>query len=180
MNTEVGFAWTLIESYALKFNGNFKDKALFVDHPINENSPNWNLYRLSKSRMSRIRDKSTYWRATCDFQKSGVDYRDYVRAKVSDVDLVVYSGEGTCAKVEYINLRGHVGVGVTVGFWNSARYHFHTDSTYTGCSFDARSGVASSEDNWGFYHNTNSAFRCTSSSEATTQFWYGEYIKIKE
>jgi hypothetical protein len=169
-----------MESYALKFSGNFYNKALFVDLPINENSPNWNLYRLSKSRMSRIRDKSTYWRATCDFQKHGVDYRDYARAKVSDIDPIVYSGGGTCAKVEYINIRGHVGVGVTVPFWNTNAFHFHTDSSAKLCEYDATSGAVPSEDNWGYYQARNNGFRCTSSDDATTQFWYGDYIKIKE
>ena len=183
MNTEVGFAWTLIESYALKYNSNFAKKALNVDYPVNENSPNWNLYRLSKPRMSRIRDKSTYWRATCEFHKTGVDYRDYVRAKISDVDPIVYSGEGVCKKVEYINIRGHIGVGVTVGFWNSGSYrdHFHVDSSRdVGCTFNARSGAVSSEDNWGLYQYRNSKFRCASSNEATTQYWYGDYIKVRE
>lgn len=54
MNTEVGFAYTLIESFALKHNNYFIRKALYIDYPANENSPNWNIYRLSKARMSGI------------------------------------------------------------------------------------------------------------------------------
>ena len=87
--------------------------------PINENSPNWNMYRLSLGRMSRIRDvvPFTYWRATCEFPIAGIDYRDYVRAKLADVDPMTCNGAKDCKTVEYrdINIRGHVGVRTTVG-----------------------------------------------------------------
>ena len=54
------------------------------------------------------RDYSTYWRATCEFPSVGIDYRDYVRAKLADVDPVTYSESESCKTVEYINIRGHV------------------------------------------------------------------------
>ena len=89
---------------------------LVVDWPIKENSPNWNMYRLSLGRMSRIRDVPfTYWRATCEFPFAGIDYRDYVRAKLADVDPMTCNGARDCKTVEYINIRGHVGVRTTVG-----------------------------------------------------------------
>jgi hypothetical protein len=80
----------------------------------------------------------------------------------------MYSGEGTCGKVEYINIRDHVGVGVSVSFWNSDTFHFHTDSSLKLCEYDATSGAVSSEGNWGYYQARNSGFKCTSSDDATT------------
>jgi hypothetical protein len=177
INTEIGFAWTLIESVALKHNSLVATKAFFADWPINENSPNWNVYRLSLGRMSRIRDHSTYWRATCEFPSKGIDYRDYVRAKLSDVDPVTYNGNGICKAVEYISLRDHVGVKTSVAFWNSNSCHMHTDSSSVGCSFKPNVGATSSEDNWGFYGAVNPKFRCTAKAESTTQFWMGDYVK---
>ena len=176
INTEVGFAWTLIESVVLKLKSLVYNKALFVDWPINENSPNWNIYRLSLGRMSRIRDHSTYWRATCEFPSAGIDYSDYVRAKLSDVDPVTYNGAGTCKTVEYINIRGHAGVRTTAPFWNNNAYHMHLSAS-SSCGFNANAGAVSSEDSWGYYRSTNPKFRCTASAESTTQFWMGDYVK---
>ena len=176
INTEVGFAWTLIESVVFKHNSFVNVKSFTVDWPINENSPNWNVYRLSLGRMSRIRDYSTYWRATCEFPSVGIDYRDYVRAKLADVDPVTYSESGSCKTVEYINIRGHVGVRTTVPFWNSG-HHMHTDSSRTHCGFKAAAGGLSDEDNWGYYVTSNPKFRCTARAESTTQFWMGDYVK---
>ncbi|XP_062503570.1 uncharacterized protein LOC134180440 isoform X2 [Corticium candelabrum] len=156
MNTEIGFAYTLIESFALKHNSFFRSKSLTVNWPINENSPNWNMYRLSHSRMSRIRDRSTYWRATCNFPSVGIDYQDYVRARITEVDPTKQTLSATCKKVEYINLRGHLGLQTTVPFWNSA---------------------VNSEDNWGYYGTVNPKFRCTATAESTTQYWMGDYIR---
>jgi hypothetical protein len=59
--------------------------------------------------MSNIWDKLTYWRATCDFPKDGVDYVLYI-------DPIVFSRAGTCSKVEFINIRGHMGLGVQFHF----------------------------------------------------------------
>ena len=177
MNTEIGFAYTLIESFALKHNSFFRSKSLTVNWPINENSPNWNMYRLSHSRMSRIRDRSTYWRATCNFPSVGIDYQDYVRARITEVDPTKQTLSATCKKVEYINLRGHLGLQTTVPFWNSNGVHMHTDSSNTKCAFKPNTGAVNSEDNWGYYGTVNPKFRCTATAESTTQYWMGDYIR---
>ena len=178
INTEIGFAYTLIESFTLKHNSFFKTKGLIVNWPINENSPNWNMYRLSHGRMSRIRDHSTYWRATCNFPSVGIDYHDYVRARITDVDPIKETLSGTCKKVEYINLRGHLGLQTTVPFWNNNVYwHMTTDSGSTKCAFKPNRGAVNGEDNWGFYHIVNSKFRCTATANSTTQYWMGDYIR---
>ena len=40
---------------------------LSINDPVNENSPNWFLYRLTVDRMKSLRDVSTHWRATCSY-----------------------------------------------------------------------------------------------------------------
>ena len=132
--------------------------------------------RASKGRMESIRNNSTLWRATCNFEKLGVDYRDYMRGKNSDFDIISFVGAGVCKKVEYINIRGYTGFNVTVPFWQQSTHALHTDSTATMCYFDAVSGAVSWEDNFGHYVNTNPAFRCTENQDGTTQIWFGNYV----
>ena len=46
---------------------------LSVNNPANENSPNWFLYRLTVDRMKSLREVSTHWRATCGYDKFGIN-----------------------------------------------------------------------------------------------------------
>ena len=83
-----GFAWTLIQSHSLLNNDAFNTKALYLhDMPVNQDAPEWNNYRLSMFRMKSIQDVSTHWRATCNFPTDGVDYHDYWRVSLKNVDL---------------------------------------------------------------------------------------------
>lgn len=55
-------------------------------------------------------------------------------------------------------------------------FEFHIDSWATdpvSCDFNGQDGEVHSEDNFGYYENTNPAFRCSSSPESTTQYWFG-------
>ncbi|CAB3976580.1 Hypothetical predicted protein [Paramuricea clavata] len=74
--SEPGFAWTLVESFALKnkFLPAFHIHPLKVNAPVNPNSPNWNLFRMSFLQMSQLRAQSTHWRVTCSFQTNSVGY----------------------------------------------------------------------------------------------------------
>ena len=46
-----------------------------INAPANENLPHWFLYRLT-------RGVSTHWRATCSYDKYGINnYKDYIRGK---------------------------------------------------------------------------------------------------
>ena len=72
--SESGVAWTLIQSHFLQNNDAFKSKAFYLlDVPINQDSPEWNNYRLSTSLMKSIQDVSTHWQATCNLPTEGVD-----------------------------------------------------------------------------------------------------------
>ena len=124
--------------------------------------------------MKYIRSSSTMWRVTCSFLKYKSDiYRDYVRAQISEIDIITFNGLGSCRMVDYINIRGQFGTNVTVPFWQGDSFSFHTDSTEAHCEFNAKDGSIGSEDNFGLYWTYNNEFRCTESEESTTQYWFG-------
>ena len=60
--SEAGYVWTLIQSFSLANNDQFKDYRFGVDHPVNEDGGmvNWDTYRLSLFRMQSIADASTH------------------------------------------------------------------------------------------------------------------------
>ena len=155
------------------FNSNsFKENA-----PINENSLIWNMYRLSLTRMRSLQAHSTHWRATCSYPTHGIDFTDYIRGNFKDFNIVDFIGSGQCKKVEFANIRGHIGSQLTVRFWQGAKSFFlHTDSSSSGCNFNARSGSVSGEDNFGYYGTVNSKFRCTAGDLSTTQWWFGAHL----
>jgi len=180
-NSELGSVWTLVMSwsFANKLMPAFRNQAFTQDAPVNELSPNWEVYRMSLDQMKFLKGKSTHWRATCQFHERDVDYnRDYMRGNFEDFDIISWLGVNTCKTVDYINVRG-IGGDSTVTFWQvENQYLLHTDSSLvgSGCKFDARIGAKGSEDNFGFYGTTSDDFTCTSGPSATTQYWFGSYI----
>ncbi|XP_020632736.1 uncharacterized protein LOC110069547 [Orbicella faveolata] len=182
-SSEPGSAWTLVMSWnrASKDLPHFRSKTFLQDAPINHKTPNWNSYRQTLARMKILRSQSKYWRATCSFDQmqQKIDYRDYLRGKFSDFDIMTYVGEGKCFPVDYANIRGHVaGSGTTARFWQVLNtYTLHTDSFHIGdCAFKPNTGAVSSEDNFGFYGVINKNFRCTMANDSTTQWWFGGYL----
>ena len=177
---EPGVAWTLIQSHSLQSNDAFKSKAFYLhDMPNNQDAPEWNNYRLSVSRMKSIQDVSTHWRATCNFPTTGVDYRDYWRVSLEDLDLFVEPiADAFCLFSEFVNIRGNECANFTVWTAYSPVYSLHMDSWYNqerGCEFNGQAGGKENEDNFGFYESTNTAFGCTSSISSTSQFWLGSF-----
>ena len=179
MTSEAGSAWTLVMSYTIKNKnmeqfGNYGQ--LQNNQPVNEHSPNWNLYRMSLTQMNDLKSLSTHWRATCSFPTHKVDYTDYVRAKFTDFDIMKFqSGGGSCKKVEYVNIRGHQCAQCTSKWWQSS-YTPHIDSSYTGCKFDPTEDSVSKEDNFGRYRHINKKFRCSAGPASTTNWWFGGYL----
>ena len=82
---------------------------------------------------------------------------------------------GVCIQFEIINIRGFECVSCTAPLWNRKnRASLHTDSSRNRCQFNANRGdVIDNEDNFGSYSTFNPAFRCSSGSDSTTQFWIG-------
>ena len=141
----------------------------------NENSPNWDRYRLSLERMRSLQVHSTHWRATCSYPTHGIDFRDYLRGNFKDFNIVDFLGGGECKRVEYVDIRGHNGTNLTVPFWQGVALHI--DSSSSLCEFSATVGAVSSEDNFGYYGAFNPKFRCTQTDNSTTQWWFGAHLK---
>ena len=99
------FAWTLIMSYRVASKAMLDTKQFYIDHPVNNKTPYWNAYRLSKSRMMSIHTQSSHWRATCSYNTDGVVLTDYVRSSFVNVDPLTING-AECRKMEYVNIRG--------------------------------------------------------------------------
>ena len=167
----------------LSFSFFSQSQVVFYDYPdssaVSSDSPNWQKYLMKRHFLVWLRNHSTHWRATCRYNTDGTVYTDYLRASFEDFDIVRVTPTltGDCQKYELVNIRGNECANCTAKTWYlKGTFPLHIDSTISdGCDFDGtQSGdVVASEDNFGLYYNVNSKFRCTSSSEATTQFWFG-------
>ena len=155
----------------------FCNEQLTVSAPVQENTPNWEAYRLSLNRMQLLSKQSTHLRITTGFTVYGVDFRDYLRAKVASLDILRYHSKD-CRMLEYIDVRGNKGSDVTAPFWQSSNYILHTDSNEVYCSFDANIGSVVSENNFGYYcvAPTNPNFRGSEKDDSTTEHWFGGYL----
>lgn len=144
--------------------------------PIQENSPSWDAYRLTLERMSGLSAQSTHMRITTGFPVYGVDFVDYLKAKLSSINFVTYAGYKQCKLVEYVNIRGHKGIDVLVVFWQYVGKIFHTDSSGVYCGeYNPTNNSKHSENNFGAYcdNDNNPQFRGSQGESATTQFWIG-------
>ncbi|XP_031554302.1 uncharacterized protein LOC116291282 [Actinia tenebrosa] len=179
LSSEPGSAWTLILSYAHKNRQDnvFCTASFTRDKRRQLNNPNWENYRLSFDRMKSISDQSTHVRVTSSFPVHGVDYRDYLRAKISSIDILSFDGAGVCKTVEYIDIRGIKGKDITVPFWQMHDQFFHTDSSGRHCQYDATSGSVNDENNFGTTClEFNPATRGSANDDSTIQYWFGGYL----
>lgn len=115
------------------------------------------------------------------FAVHGVDYRDYMRAKLSSVDVLASTGlDFACKKVEYVNIRGVIGRDVTIIVYSAPSIFFHVESIIASskfCQFDGSTWAVLSENNFGHYcYNTNKDFRGCATDESTTEYWFGGYL----
>ena len=127
--------------------------------------------------MKSLKAVSTHWRATCSFDKHGINnYEDYVRGQFAEADILGFIGSGVCLRTELVNIRGHTGIHKTAKFWQVLNtLSLHIDSSQKGCQFDPTVSSVSSEDNFGFYNAVNPKFTCTMNGDSTTQWWFGGY-----
>ena len=177
--SEKGFVWTLIESFTLRNNNEFADKAFYKDFPVNQDAFSWNKFRLSRPLMNAIASRSTHVRATCNFNTDELKYSDYLRAKLTDIDVMRLNFDG-CKKYEFISVRGYNCTSCTAHFVQTDKWHAHTDS-YNGprkgcqCTMLSTGAVKArgGEDNFGWYRSINRLHSCVSSIDSTTQWWFG-------
>ena len=179
LKSEPGIAWTLVMSWSRENRviSAFKNAALQVNAPENENSPNYDRFRLSLERMRSLQVHFTHWRATCSYPTHGIDFTDYLRGNFKDFDIVDFQGHGECKRVDDVDIRGHNGTNLTAPFWANLEMGLHTDSSLVLCKFNACVGTVSNEDNFGFYEGINPKFRCTQEDSSTTQWWFGAHLK---
>ena len=177
--SEKGFIWTLIESFSFRNNDEFADKAFFKDFPVNQDAFSWNKFRLSRPLMDAIANRSTHVRATCNFNTDELKYSDYLRAKLTDIDVMRLNFDG-CKKYEFISVRGYNCTSCTAHFVQKDIWHAHTDSYHgprKGCQCTRLSTgavkVPGGEDNFGWYETINTLHSCVSSNDSTTQWWFG-------
>ena len=162
----------------------FQSNVVFYDYPdssaVSSDSPNWQAYLIKRDFLVWLRDHSTHWRATCRYNTDGTVYTDYLRASFEDFDIVRVTPTvaSSCQKYELVNIRGNQCENCTALTWylkGSVHLHIESSALHLNCDFDGRQSgdVVGIEDNFGYYGTVNPKFRCTSSSEATTQFWFG-------
>ena len=179
LQSEPRFMWTLIQSFSLGTKDVFMGKAFLIDFPRNQDSAkvDWNSYRLSKSRMEFLAKHSTHFRVTCNFPQDGMQYTDYARANLTDLDLFSdWSRRALCKKYEYINIRGincSSCTALTKQNQTVAWSVYSGLSKGRGCDFGEVQEVRRGEMNFGEYRSVNPKHRCTSSNASTTQHWFG-------
>ena len=177
LTSEKGFVWTLLESFSLANNNDFKTQSFSKDYPVRQNSFKWNKFRLSWSITNSTLSHSTHVRATCNFNTDGLVTKDYLRAKTSYLKILQLNSD-LCVKMEHINIRGDDCYNCTALMAQTINWHLHTDSSLKSCQFKSasRSSVplAGGEDNFGYYATVNPLHRRTSGRDATTQWWFGE------
>ena len=128
--------------------------------------------------MLSVADQSSYWRATTGFPTHTQDFKDYVRGKFEDFDIMTFEGNGVCKDVDYINIRGFPGFHTKAQFWQrKGKQALHIDSAQGECAYKPMYGTIVGENNFGYYcegpHTRNMYFRGTQSPDSSTQWWFG-------
>ena len=180
--SETGMAWTLIESFSFSNEATFKQKGFLVDWTVNEASFNWASFRLSLNRMHDISNHSTHVRATCNFSHSaGVNYRDYLRLKLSEINPLTFKGE-KCVTFEFVSITGSNCSNCSLRIYQRSgsvsQHHLHMDCHYSvarcpGSTPPVPGCTQTGEDLFGYYGFVLPTHGCSSSPSATTQWWFG-------
>ena len=183
MQSDPGFAWTLIESLSLENGQRSKFRqSFYYNVPSHDCSPNWSSYRLSKSKMMTLStaSSSTHFRATCNFNESSkiglTSYRDYLRVSLCAYKLLLSSPERhTCAVVDYINVRGYSCSRCSIPIHSGRRYHLHiyNNNVRTMCDRINFPNAVSHENEFGHYQHVNTRFSCSATRTSTTNWWIG-------
>ena len=84
--------WTLVLSYAFSNNNIFKGLPLNKDHPYNEDNPVFDQYRASLGFMTDLKQKSSFWRATCNYDTK-VNDDDYMQSSFASLNIMEVHGK---------------------------------------------------------------------------------------
>ena len=127
-NSSSHSAWQIIK-------GDFANKDFQEDYPINQNAFAWDNFRLSLSRITTTALLSTHMKATCNFGMHGLNFTDYLKAALSEINRITSLSFDKCHRYEYINIRGYSSSNCTANFYQSRRFHSHVNS-YFGTYID--------------------------------------------
>lgn len=183
MQSDPGFAWTLIESLSLANQRiNKFRKSFYFDVPNQDCSPNWSSYRLSKSKMVALNaaSTSTHFRATCNFNASSKiglqSYRDYLKVSFCAYNqFLSFPNKYLCVIVDYINIRGYSCSKCSIPIFSNHNHHLfiYNEKTRTMCGRVQFPNAVVHENNFGYYEDYNTRFSCSAKPTSTTIWWIG-------
>lgn len=184
--------WSLIESFSM--NNSHK----YLTGAFSNNLPSGKVeltdYRLSRAVMQDLRNSSTHWRVTCNFNNflefGEMDTSNYLKGLLSDVDILTYEGN-ECVKVQNFSIMGikctdcsvhlrqnesfcHPYVDISSNFQmncSSARRFSHFPRSFPNDPKNRR---------FGFYEVQNNDDVCSTISHSTTQWWMGRQVQKNE
>ena len=156
----------------------------------NEQSGNWRLFRLPKSAMTEIESRSKFWRATCAYSVYGIDFRDYIRVRLSIMNPLTYTStnsNASCLPVDYIDIKGTNCKGCTQFFYQKPSVQLlylnpHKSRVEHRCNFDTSKVEHKCEAAPNKYARllgsyevpySDTGYRCSENSKSTTEFWFG-------
>ena len=129
---------------------------------------------MSLAQMKGVRNRSTMWRAVCNYDWLMIDRLDTVRGVFFVFNLFDQTFSGGCKEAEYLNVRGCECRKCTALWYQGKNMILHVDSGRSSkCNLTAQTGSTASEDNFGFYYHVNKAFGCTRNNYSTTSWWFG-------
>ena len=176
---------TLVMSYSRDNVPVFKNKPLYVDHPVSEGSHNWKQYRLPLAVMKALHDVADKWKITCSYHSRGMQHRDSLVVDAKAVDPF-FSGGTYCAKVKRVRIKDHgcddCVVCITQGnnAWHMVPSQQKTCDGHAGYSNVVPSVSCPQEPSVDYIYFGNyrappcfdEQFTCTDSGDATTNFWF--------
>lgn len=192
-HSEEGVAWTLIESFSMNNEQPLFRYPFLLDYPLNEQHLNWEFFRLPKKVMVRIGSRSKYWRGSCSYPDYGVDYRDYVRVRMSDLNPITFVGgltfsSDSCILIDFIDIKGTNCENCTTTIFQLSNEMIHIAPWWGRYHHDCNFNTANVE-----YHcpGTNErarllghylvcsdpSYRCSETPSSTTQIWFGDVKK---
>ena len=173
---------TLVMSYSISNAPTMRSHSLKDNVPFNEDSPNWALYRLSKTRMNDIKTPSSQWYYTCNFDSESWQSRDSLQVSFDKNNILNYdisTAGNECRRVTYVNIKGHECNDCLVGMTQTTEEIFRIDNDQVHCGGElsgvsvkscSTSGITASY--FGYYKCYEMNFRCTATSSSTTQLWF--------
>ena len=182
-DSEEDMTWTLFASFDFNHQSSQQELSFTENDPKNEHDLNWKLFRLRKSVMMEISSHSTFWRVTCSFAEYGVDFRDYMRVRLSIVNPLTHDTEvqRKCSTVDFLDIKGSNCINctqiiyqhdVTLGLspWHSRQ----NNCTFDSSTVEHKCYGGEYARLIGRYHRcTDRNYRCSEETTSTTEFWFG-------